>query len=61
MQRHAVKTATIMQACCAFCRAFGRMESTQPCDEGLKYDIEAAKAMGLNLLRKHIKVEPDRS
>lgn len=34
---------------------------TAPCDEGLRYDIEAGKAMGLNLLRKHIKVEPDRS
>ncbi|KAL3141486.1 hypothetical protein ABBQ32_005048 [Trebouxia sp. C0010 RCD-2024] len=33
---------------------------TAPCDEGLKYDIEASKAMGLNLLRKHIKIEPDR-
>ena len=32
-----------------------------PCDEGLRYDIEAAKSMGLNMLRKHIKVEPDRS
>ncbi len=32
-----------------------------PCDEGLQYDIEAAKSMGLNMLRKHIKVEPDRS
>ncbi len=31
-----------------------------PCDEGLRYDIEAAKSMGLNMLRKHIKVEPDR-
>ena len=34
---------------------------TAPCDEGLKYDIEASKAVGLNMLRKHIKVEPDRS
>lgn len=34
---------------------------TAPCDEGLRYDIEAAKSMGLNMLRKHIKVEPDRS
>ena len=33
---------------------------TAPCDEGLRYDIEAAKSMGLNMLRKHIKVEPDR-
>lgn len=31
-----------------------------PCDEGLRYDIEAAKSIGLNMLRKHIKVEPDR-
>ena len=33
---------------------------TAPSEEGLKYDIEAGKAMGLNMLRKHIKVEPDR-
>ena len=33
---------------------------TAPCDEALKYDIEASKKVGLNMLRKHIKVEPDR-
>lgn len=31
---------------------------TAPCDEALVYDIETAKAMGFNMLRKHIKVEP---
>lgn len=31
---------------------------TAPTDEALVYDIEAAKAMGFNMLRKHIKVEP---
>ena len=34
---------------------------TAPTDAALKYDIEASKAMGFNMLRKHIKVEPDRS
>lgn len=33
---------------------------TAPTDAALKYDIEASKAMGFNMLRKHIKVEPDR-
>ncbi len=33
---------------------------TAPSDEALVYDIEAAKAMGFNMLRKHIKVEPMR-
>ena len=33
---------------------------TAPCDEALRYDIEAGKKVGLNMLRKHIKVEPDR-
>ena len=31
---------------------------TAPSDEALSYDIEAAKAMGFNMLRKHVKVEP---
>ena len=31
---------------------------TAPSDEALIYDIETAKAMGFNMLRKHIKVEP---
>lgn len=31
---------------------------TAPTDEALAYDIRAAKAMGFNMLRKHIKVEP---
>lgn len=31
---------------------------TAPTDEALIYDIETAKAMGFNTLRKHIKVEP---
>ncbi len=33
---------------------------TAPTDAALRYDIEAAKKFGLNLLRKHAKVEPDR-
>jgi len=31
---------------------------TAPSDEALIYDIETAKAMGFNMLRKHIKLEP---
>ena len=31
---------------------------TAPTDEALIYDIKMAKAMGFNMLRKHIKVEP---
>ena len=31
---------------------------TAPSDEALIYDIKTAKAMGFNMLRKHIKVEP---
>ncbi|MCI8464285.1 MAG: hypothetical protein HFI63_00260 [Lachnospiraceae bacterium] len=30
---------------------------TAPCDEALVFDIKAAKSMGFNLLRKHVKVE----
>lgn len=33
---------------------------TAPTDEALKFDIEAAKSMGFNTIRKHIKVEPVR-
>ena len=33
---------------------------TAPTDEALIYDIQTAKAMGYNMLRKHIKVEPAR-
>ncbi len=31
---------------------------TAPSDEALIYDIEQAKALGFNMLRKHIKIEP---
>ena len=31
---------------------------TAPTDEAMIYDIQTAKAMGFNMLRKHIKVEP---
>ncbi len=33
---------------------------TAPSDEALSFDIQTMKAAGFNLLRKHIKVEPDR-
>ena len=33
---------------------------TAPTDEALRYDLETIKALGLNMLRKHVKVEPDR-
>lgn len=33
---------------------------TAPSDEALKYDIEMIKAFGYNMVRKHIKVEPQR-
>ena len=33
---------------------------TPPSDEAMINDIETAKKMGFNMLRKHIKVEPDR-
>ena len=33
---------------------------TPPSDEAMIYDIETAKSMGFNLLRKHVKVEPAR-
>ncbi|GAB3440592.1 hypothetical protein GCM10027570_06200 [Streptomonospora sediminis] len=34
--------------------------STAPTDEALKFDIRAAKDLGFNTIRKHVKVEPDR-
>lgn len=33
---------------------------TAPSDEALKYDIQGAKRLGFNLIRKHVKVDPDR-
>lgn len=33
---------------------------TAPTDEALAFDIRAAKAMGFNTIRKHIKIEPER-
>lgn len=33
---------------------------TAPTDDALKYDIEVAKRVGFNMIRKHVKVEPDR-
>ncbi len=33
---------------------------TAPADEALRYDIETARALGFNLIRKHMKVEPAR-
>lgn len=33
---------------------------TAPTDEALAYDVEMAKRMGYNMIRKHIKVEPAR-
>ncbi|HOW85347.1 MAG TPA: PA14 domain-containing protein [Candidatus Aminicenantes bacterium] len=33
---------------------------TAPTDTALRSDIEAIKALGMNMLRKHVKVEPDR-
>lgn len=33
---------------------------TPPCDEAMLYDIRLAKSMGFNMLRKHIKIEPQR-
>ncbi len=33
---------------------------TAATDNALKFDIEAMKGMGMNMIRKHIKVEPDR-
>ncbi len=33
---------------------------TPPTEEAMKFDIEAVKKMGGNMLRKHVKVEPER-
>lgn len=33
---------------------------TAPTDEALKYDLEVLKDLGYNMLRKHVKVEPQR-
>ncbi|MDR0700014.1 MAG: glycoside hydrolase family 2 [Tannerella sp.] len=33
---------------------------TAPADEALRFDIEKTKALGFNMIRKHIKVEPQR-
>ena len=33
---------------------------TAPTDEALEYDLKAAKKLGFNMIRKHIKVEPAR-
>jgi hypothetical protein len=33
---------------------------TAPTDDALRYDIEVLKKLGCNVLRKHVKIEPDR-
>ncbi len=33
---------------------------TAPTDEALRYDVEVTKQLGFNMLRKHVKVEPQR-
>jgi hypothetical protein len=33
---------------------------TAPTDEALRFDIEQTKRLGFNMIRKHVKVEPDR-
>ncbi|HEX9794882.1 MAG TPA: glycoside hydrolase family 2 TIM barrel-domain containing protein, partial [Planctomycetota bacterium] len=33
---------------------------TAPTDAALRYDLEVTKALGFNLVRKHVKVEPER-
>jgi hypothetical protein len=33
---------------------------TAPTDEALRYDLETTRKLGYNMLRKHVKVEPDR-
>jgi hypothetical protein len=33
---------------------------TAPTDEALKYDLDQQKALGFNMIRKHVKVEPQR-
>lgn len=33
---------------------------TAPCDEAMVYDIQTMKDLGFNMLRKHVKIEPQR-
>ena len=33
---------------------------TAPTDEALRYDIEVTKQLGFNMIRKHVKIEPER-
>ena len=33
---------------------------TAPTDAALRYDIEVTKKLGFNMIRKHVKVEPER-
>jgi len=33
---------------------------TAPTDEALRYDVDITRKMGMNMIRKHVKVEPDR-
>jgi beta-galactosidase/beta-glucuronidase len=33
---------------------------TPPSDEAMKFDIDITKQMGFNMIRKHVKIEPDR-
>ncbi|MFZ0428333.1 MAG: sugar-binding domain-containing protein [Acidobacteriota bacterium] len=33
---------------------------TAPTDEALRHDIEVTKQLGFNMIRKHVKIEPDR-
>ena len=33
---------------------------TAPSDEALKYDLDITRQLGFNMIRKHVKVEPDR-
>ncbi|MEI7729862.1 MAG: DUF4965 domain-containing protein [Verrucomicrobiota bacterium] len=33
---------------------------TAPTDDALRYDIEITKELGMNMARKHVKIEPDR-
>src|SRR5690606_24869409 len=33
---------------------------TAPTDEALRYDLETAKRLGFNMVRKHVRVEPAR-
>ncbi|HTQ09431.1 MAG TPA: glycoside hydrolase family 2 TIM barrel-domain containing protein [Fimbriimonadaceae bacterium] len=33
---------------------------TPPSDEAMKYDLEVTKRLGFNMIRKHVKVEPER-